>query len=41
MKLVPNDEMSKFKARLVIKGFLQRSKIDFNEVYANFIYLKP
>ncbi|GAU51473.1 hypothetical protein TSUD_95880 [Trifolium subterraneum] len=34
LKLRPNGEIAKCKARLVARGFLQKAGIDFNEVYA-------
>jgi hypothetical protein len=34
LKLRPNGEIAKYKARLVAIGFLQKAGIDFNEVYA-------
>ncbi|PNX54537.1 putative copia-type polyprotein, partial [Trifolium pratense] len=34
LKLRPNGEIAKYKARLVARGFLQKAGIDFNEVYA-------
>ncbi|GAU44851.1 hypothetical protein TSUD_112250 [Trifolium subterraneum] len=34
LKLRPNGEIAKYKARLVSRGFLQKAGIDFNEVYA-------
>lgn len=32
--LRPNGDIAKYKAKLVANGFLQRHKINFNEVYA-------
>lgn len=34
LKLRPNGEITKHKARLVARGFLQKPSIDFDEVYA-------
>lgn len=31
-KLRPNGEIVKYKAKLVVRGFLQKPGIDFNEV---------
>lgn len=33
LKLRPNGEIAKYKARPVARGFLQKVGIDFNEVY--------
>jgi len=33
-KLNPNGSISKYKARLVVKGFLQWQGVDFSEVFA-------
>ena len=40
LKLRPNGEISKWKARLVTRGFLQKLGIYFNEVYAFVARLK-
>lgn len=40
LKLIPNGEIAKYKVRLVAKRFLQRSGIDFSEVYAPFSRLE-
>lgn len=37
LKLKPGGEIAKSKAMLVAKGFLQRSTVDFNEVYAHVV----
>lgn len=34
IKMRPSGEISKYKARLVARGFLQKPDINFNEVYA-------
>jgi len=34
VKLNPNGPVSKYKARLVARGFLQRYGVDYNEVFA-------
>lgn len=35
LKLKPDGEIVKYKAKLVAKGFLQRPRVEFNEVYAH------
>lgn len=40
LKFGPNFGIAKYKARLVGKRFLQRPKIDFNEVFAPFSILE-
>ncbi|MCI71258.1 hypothetical protein A2U01_0092521, partial [Trifolium medium] len=34
VKLNPDGTISKYKARLVVRGFLQKHGIDYNEVFA-------
>jgi glycine cleavage system H lipoate-binding protein len=34
LKMKPSGEIAKYKARLVAKGFLQKPRLDFNEVFA-------
>ena len=33
-KVKPNGDVSKYKARLVARGFLQKHGLDYNEVFA-------
>lgn len=40
LKARTNGEIAKYKVRLVVRGFLQKPDIDFNEIYALVVRLE-